>query len=45
MSEGSILNVSVELVTSGALVSELVVTLLATPGTATSKKKSIVRIS
>ena len=45
VSEGSILNVSIELATSGALACELVVTLLATPGTATGKKKSIVRIS
>ena len=42
MSEGSILNVSIELAISGALACELVVTLLATPGTATGKKKSIV---
>ena len=41
VTEGSMLNVSVELATSGTLACELVVTLVVTPGTATGKKLSI----
>ena len=41
VTEGSMFNVSVELATSGTLACELVVTLVATPGTATGKKLSI----
>ena len=43
MTEGSMFNVNVELATSGTLACELVVALLATPGTASGKNKIIVR--
>ena len=38
VTEGGMFNVSVELATSGAVACELVVALLATPGTATGEK-------
>ena len=41
VTEGSMLDITVELTTSGTLACKLVVALLATPGTATGKKLSI----